>query len=98
MNQEQLALSKEIKYKVALGESLRNLERNPDFQFLLDDYLKNYAISLTHALGGIDLDGSIQHNVTKRLTSIALFKQYLDDVKTAAVEAQLEKQYQNPTE
>lgn len=98
MNQEQLAVNKEIEYKIDLGEALSNLESNPSFKLLMDDYLKNYAISLTHLLGGIDIDGSIQHNVTKRLTSIALFKQYLDEIKTAATDAMLDKQHQDNAE
>lgn len=82
-----LELTKEIENKIRLAQGLEKLKKLPEFKELLKNYLEVRPLELTYSLGGIDLDKGNEHNVTKQLTAIAQFKQYLDEIETDGIDA-----------
>lgn len=81
----------ELDAKIKLGEAVEKLKRLPEFKLLLKDYLETKALALTYSLGGIDLDKSNEHNVTKQLSAIASFKQYLAAIEIDYQDAKEDK-------
>ena len=73
--------------KVALGRQYENLFRSPEFQKLvLEGYLRDEAVRLTHSLG---MPGTDKAAIHQQLNAVGHFANYLENIKQQANAAQL---------
>lgn len=89
--EEELIIA-DLDKEIEIWEALNELEKHPAFRKLLQNYLEDKPLELTYSLGTIENNSCNNDNVARQLTSIALFKRYLGDVKTAGENAYAEKQ------
>jgi len=70
-----------LKKFIKLGKHLTALQKNPDFQALIEeDYLKDKAVQLVHLRGDDTVHPDIKEDCLKQLDAIGLVSQYLRDV------------------
>lgn len=71
----------ELDEKIELGRTLVELDKDLNFRKLMDHYTKKLPLELTYSLGRIDKDQINTDNVTRRLESIALFRNFLEEIR-----------------
>lgn len=89
--EEELEIA-ELDPQIELHKALLELEKLPAFHLLLKNYTVDKPLELTYSLGSIENNSRNNDNVARQLTSIALFKSYLDDVKANGEVAHATKQ------
>lgn len=77
---------------IELGKALTFLKGLPQFNLIVDNYLKEKPLELTYMLSGVEEASTNEHNVKHQLRSIALFKQFLELIEQDAESAEHDKQ------
>lgn len=63
--------------------SLERLYINPDFKrVILDEFLTQHPVNLVQGLGRLNLEPQTKLDIERQLECIALFKMYLDNLKS----------------
>lgn len=82
VTQEDLLLVADLDKEIELGNAVKQLLDTPEFKLLYKNYTETLPLTLTYSLGTLDKDQTNTDNVARRLESIALFRQYIEDSVT----------------
>ena len=78
--------------QIALGESIKRLESNPDFiKVVVKEFYEKHPVHLSDMYGMSTLNENVREAIRLDLTKVGYFKQFLNKLKARCEEASIGK-------